>query len=75
MSQPNGKYTIDRREGNVWVLEGEDGRIYHFDSVPEGAKEGDRVVKDFDTLTLEPALQSEREQIKSRMDRLFKKRR
>lgn len=75
MLQPNGKYTVDRREGSIWVLEGEDGRIYHFDSLPEGVKEGDRVIKNGEKLTLEPALQSERAQIKSRMDRLFKKRR
>ncbi len=75
MLQPNGKYTVDRREGGIWVLEGEDGRIYHFDSLPEGVKEGDRVIKNGEKLTLEPALQNERAQIKSRMDRLFKKRR
>lgn len=75
MLQPNGKYTIDRQEGKVWVLEGEDGQTYVFDWLPEGAKEGDRVIKDGDNLTLEPVQQSERDEIKSRMDRFFKKRR
>ena len=73
--KPNGKYTIDRKEGNLWILEFEDGKLYEFDSVPEGAKEGDRVIKDDDHLTLAPVDNSERQQIKSRMDRLFKKRR
>ena len=73
--KPNGKYTIDRKEGDLWILECEDGKLYEFDSVPQGAKEGDRVIKDGETLTLAPPQQGEREQIKSRMDKLFKKRR
>ena len=75
MLRPNGKYTADRKEGDLWVLEFEDGNIYLFDAVPEGTKEGDRVIKDGEKLTLAPAEDSERQQIKSRMDRLFKKRR
>ena len=75
MQKPNGKYTVDRKEGSLWVLEFEDGKIYYFDSLPDGAKEGDHVIKEDEKLTLQPASDGERQQIKSRMDRLFKKRR
>lgn len=75
MLKPNGKYVVDRKEGALWLLEFEDGKIYEFETIPSGANEGDRIVKEGETLTLVPFAENERQQIKSRMDKLFKKRR
>ena len=75
MLKPNGKYVIDRREGTLWLLEFEDGKMYEFDTLPQGANEGDSIIKDGEKLILVPFSEEQRQQIKSRMNSLFKKRR
>ena len=75
MQQNDKRYTIDRREGDIWVLTDSSGKIHREKDLPITAKEGDHVVYTCTGAQLVPASEEERSRIRSRMDSLFKKRR
>lgn len=73
--QKNEIFTLDRREGDIWVAEKEDGTMCELTGVPAQACDGDRIMADANGFVLVPATAEERQQIKSRMDSIFSKRR
>ena len=75
MQQSDKQYTVDRREGDVWVLTDGSGKLHYEKDLPTCTREGDHVVYTCSGAKLVPATEQERQQIRSRMDSLFKKRR
>jgi len=74
--QPSDKqYTVDRREGEVWVLTDGSGSRHIEKDLPKHTREGDHVVYTCTGAQLIPATEAEREAIRARMNSLFKKRR
>lgn len=75
MQQSDKLYTIDRREGDVWVLTDGSGKLHYEKDLPLSAKEGDHVEYTCAGVKLIPATEEEREQVRAKMHSLFKKRR
>lgn len=75
MFMENGNiFTADRREGGIWIIEDENGNISEHTDLPEGTHEGAKLVFKDGAFELLPEDAENREEIKSRMNRLFKKR-
>ncbi|MBR4305004.1 MAG: DUF3006 domain-containing protein [Clostridia bacterium] len=75
MQQSDKQYTVDRREGDVWVLTDGEGKRHLEKDLPQTTREGDHVVYTCTGAQLIPATEQEREEIRARMNSLFKKRR
>ena len=75
MQQSDKQYTVDRREGDTWVLTDGQGKLHHEKDLPKSTREGDHVVYTCTGAQLIPATEQEREEIRARMNSLFRKRR
>ena len=69
----NKIYTADRREGDLWVFEDENGKNYSVKNAPEGTVEGAKLIRRRTGFVLLSDGEEERKEMRKKMDELFGK--